>query len=222
MGMEKEQKCMIDTRKKIIEYKECLERQLCFVNDCRLGKEAIYQEASKTEDGIITTPFVSTAFTAFGNEIIINLDKIYDDKLDNDIISINSIINLFEKNIDKFPIEWQKEQYKTYCNKYNIDDFVKSFEPEKEFYSIEDSIISFKNSTNPFEGIILNLHKHRNKFYAHNEAKYQRNMNIQKLHNDFPLKEKDIEDLLNIAHLFLLRISMALGETPLAEHSFFF
>ena len=40
--MEKEQKCMIDTRKKIIEYKECLERQLCFVNDCRLGKEAIY------------------------------------------------------------------------------------------------------------------------------------------------------------------------------------
>ena len=82
---------MIDTRKKIIEYKECLERQLCFVNDCRLGKEAIYQEASKTEDGIITTPFVSTAFTAFGNEIIINLDKIYDDKLDNDIISINSI-----------------------------------------------------------------------------------------------------------------------------------
>ena len=129
---------------------------------------------------------------------------------------------MFEKNIDKFPIEWQKEQYKTYCNKYNIDDFVKSFEPEKEFYSIEDSIISFKNSIKPFEGIIFNLHKHRNKFYAHNEAKYQRNMNIQKLHNDFPLKEKDIEDLLNIAHLFLLRISMALGETPLAEHSFFF
>lgn len=222
MGMEKEHKCMIDTRKKIIEYKECLERQLCFVNDCKNGIEKIIQEANKIEDGIIRTPFVSTAFTAFGNEIIINLDKIYDDKLDNDIISINSIINLFEKNIDKFPIEWQKEQYKTYCDKYNIDDFVKSFEPEKEFYSIEDSIISFKNSINPFEGIILNLHKHRNKFYAHNEAKYQRNMNIQKLHNDFPLKDKDIEDLLNIAHLFLLRISMALGETPLAEHSFFF
>lgn len=220
--MEKEQKCMIDTRKKIIEYKECLERQLCFVNDCRLGKEAIYQEASKTEDGIITTPFVSTAFIAFGNEIIIILDKIYDNKSDNKMISINSIINLFEKNIDKFPIEWQKEQYKTYCNKYNIDDFVKSFEPEKKFYSIENSIISFKNSIKPFEGIIFNLHKHRNKFYAHNEAKYQRNMNIQKLHNDFPLKEKDIEDLLNIAHLFLLRISMALGKTPLAEHSFFF
>ena len=219
--MTKEQKCIIDTRKKIIEYKECLEHQLCFVNDCRLGIEAIYQEASKTEDGIIRTPFVSTAFTAFGNEIIINLDKIYDNKSDDKIISINSIIDIFEKNIGKFPIEWQEEQYLKYCSKYNIDDFVRSFEPEKKFYSIEDSIISFKNSIIPFEGIIINLHKHRDKFYAHNEATYQRNMNIQKLHNDFPLKEKDIEDLLNIAHLFLLRISMALGETPLAEHSLF-
>ena len=136
MGMEKEHKCMIDTRKKIIEYKECLERQLCFVNDCKNGIEKIIQEANKIEDGIIRTPFVSTAFTAFGNEIIINLDKIYDDKL-NGIIAQNDFKRMYDGYVNqRIQIERQIQDFKN--QKEEIEDRLDLDKIVKDFISMKN------------------------------------------------------------------------------------
>ena len=65
-------------------------------------------------------PLVATALQAFQNEIIVTLSKLFDNTKCDDIVSIYSLINIFEKNESSFDVIWQKDKYNEFCDKPDL------------------------------------------------------------------------------------------------------
>lgn len=215
--------CVINARNKINEYILILEKEVCFTTDCIHAIKSM--EAALNEgQAIIHEPFVTTAYLALHNEIIITLSKIFEETRTPEgvkPISVLSLKNLLFKNDHCIQEPWQLEKYTEYCQKYKITDMIHFLDPDIRFTSINESIKQLNKNLEEHEKAIAAVKERRDTIFAHYDIKYRNEDKLKILLKKYPLNTTEIEQLLKIAHQFLYCVSVAIGRTPMNECSLF-
>lgn len=207
--------------KKMQKYLSCLQRQLCFVNDCLIGIDSIVEANRNPKKDAVTQGFVTTAFLAMQDDVIVTLSKMVDNTRNDGTICVNSLITALQKNAPHLSEEWQQSNYDTYCSKYNIDNYIRQIQPIHVFYTITDAIKLYNDSFVLNKAIIDNINAQRDKYYPHNDKKYFNVLTIQKLEQDYPLDRNGINQLIKTLYELIVRIAMATGNEVIGEHSFY-
>ncbi|MBR5486017.1 MAG: hypothetical protein IKV41_05850 [Oscillospiraceae bacterium] len=197
------------TKEELIELLETYLRRIRFANDCLISAKSIWS-AVLNHNAVInqSSGFFTICLLSLERSMCMELAKLYSgsgeertiEKLNN-IIKANQ--HLFPSEIDCTPtyVGDSEIEIKRVVHKVNVSDMIETFTKGKVFH----------------EETIKALKARRNKYIAHNDREYF--LDEEKLKKDFPVKLKDVEDLITYTGDYCNKILSSLNRTVIAYHS---